>query len=219
MYARRNSLSKIKKIVFYSVLSLVLLSALSLFTCNFLVVSNAEGKIFSDTDKIPVSDAGLLLGTTPQSRIGRKPNLFFTYRVDAAEKLYRSGKIRHIIISGDDNSLDGINEPECMRDTLIARGVPADVISTDGKGLRTINSVERMGSVFGISSYTVISQRFHNERAVYLAEHIKPEAMKVMAFNAESPTSNTALITYIREYFARVKMFIDIAMINIQEIL
>lgn len=68
---------------------------------------------------------GLLLGTTPQARIGRITNQFFIYRIDAAEQLYKAGKIDQILISGDENSLDGVNETECMRDSLVARGVPA----------------------------------------------------------------------------------------------
>ena len=94
--------------------------------CNQIVVNNAEGKVFSDIDSIKYNKVGLLLGTTPQARIGRIMNQFFIYRIDAAEQLYKAGKIDQILISGDENSLDGVNETECMRDSLMARGVPAN---------------------------------------------------------------------------------------------
>lgn len=114
-----------------------------MFICNQVVVNNAKGKVFSDIDSIKYRKVGLLLGTTPQARIGRITNYFFVYRIDAAEQLYKAGKIKKILISGDEKSLDGVNEPECMRDSLVARGVPASAIILDGKGYRTICSVIR----------------------------------------------------------------------------
>ena len=108
-----------------------------------------------------------MLGTTPQARITKVKNYFFIYRIDAAEQLYRAGKIEKILISGDEHSLDGVNEPECMRDSLVARGIPAEDIYLDGKGYRTINSIINANKEFGQKSFTIISQEFHNERALY----------------------------------------------------
>ena len=178
--------------------------------CNQIVVNNAKGKAYSDIDSIGHNKVGLLLGTTPQARIGRITNYFFIYRIDAAEELYRAGKIEKILISGDENSLDGINEPECMRDSLVARGVPASNIILDGKGYRTINSVINANKVFGLKSFTIISQEFHNERALYQAEHLGLDLENIQAYNAEMPKSRRAYLTSIREYFARVKMFWDL---------
>lgn len=81
-----------------------------------IVANNAKGKVFSDIDSIRYNNVGLLLGTTPQARLTRITNYFFIYRIDAADQLYKAGKIEKILISGDEDSLDGINEPECMRD-------------------------------------------------------------------------------------------------------
>ena len=178
--------------------------------CNQIVVNNARGKAFSDIDSIEYNKVGLLLGTTPQARIGRITNYFFIYRIDAAEELYRAGKIEKILIGGDENSLDGINEPECMRDSLVARGVPASDIILDGKGYRTINSIINANKVFGLKSFTIISQEFHNERAIYQAEHLGLDVENLQAYNARMPKSRRAFLTTIREYFARVKMFIDL---------
>ena len=178
--------------------------------CNLIVVNNAKGKVYSDIDNIKYNKVGLLLGTTPQARIGRITNYFFIYRIDAAEELYRAGKIEKILISGDENSLDGINEPECMRDSLVARGVPSSVIILDGKGYRTICSVVNANKVYGLKSFTIISQEFHNERALYQAEHLGLDVENLQAYNARMPKSRRAFLTTIREYFARVKMFIDL---------
>ena len=178
--------------------------------CNQIVVNNAQGKVFSDIDSIKYNTVGLLLGTTPQARLTKVKNYFFIYRIDAAERLYKAGKIEKILISGDENSLDGVNEPECMRDSLVARGVPASAIILDGKGYRTICSVVNANKAFGLKSFTVISQKFHNERAIYQAEHLGLDVENIQAYNAEDPKSRRAYLTSIREYFARVKMFLDI---------
>ena len=178
--------------------------------CNQIVVNNAEGKVFSNIDNIKDNTVGLLLGTTPQARITKVKNYFFIYRLDAAEQLYRAGKIEKILISGDENSLDGVNEPECMRDSLVARGIPARAIILDGKGYRTINSIVNANKVFGLKSFTIISQEFHNERAIYQAEHLGLDVENLQAYNAKMPKSRRAYITTIREYFARVKMFWDL---------
>lgn len=178
--------------------------------CDWLVTDNAEGKAFSEIGSVKFNKVGLLLGTTPQARLTKVTNYFFIYRIDAAEQLYKTGKIEKILISGDEDSMDGINEPECMRDSLVARGVPSSDIILDGKGYRTINSVVNANKVFGLKSFTIISQKFHNERAIYQAEHLGLDLENVQAFNAEMPRTRRAYLTTVREYFARVKMFIDL---------
>lgn len=178
--------------------------------CDWIVTDNAEGKAFSDIGSIKYNKVGLLLGTTPQARLTKVTNYFFIYRIDAAEQLYKTGKIETLLISGDEDSMDGINEPECMRDSLVARGVPSSDIILDGKGYRTINSVVNANKVFGLKSFTIISQKFHNERAIYQAEHLGLDLENVQAFNAEMPKTRRAYLTSVREYFARVKMFIDL---------
>ena len=178
--------------------------------CNQIVVNNAKGKIFSDIDSVKYNKVGLLLGTTPQARLTKVTNYFFIYRIDAAEQLYKAGKIKYILISGDENSLDGINEPECMRDSLVARGVPKRAIVLDGKGFRTINSVINANKEYGLKSFTIISQEFHNERALYQAEHLGLDVENIQGFNAKMPKSRRAYLTSIREYFARIKLFLDL---------
>lgn len=210
-------MKKIKKIIIWIGILAILCISLML-VCNQVVVNNAEGKVFSDIDSIKYNKVGLLLGTTPQARITKVKNYFFIYRLDAAEQLYRTGKIKKILISGDENSLDGINEPECMRDSLVARGVPASAIILDGKGYRTINSVINANKLYGLKSFTIISQEFHNERAIYQAEHLGLDVVNLQAYNAIMPKSRRAYLTTIREYFARVKMFLDLFFTDYDEL-
>ena len=185
---------------------------------NLLVVKNAEGRLFEEVDSVPDGDyTGLLLGTTPMTRISHRRNIFFENRIKATANLYHAGKIRKILISGDDKSLDGINETECMKDSLLARGVPESDIILDGKGYRTIHSVQRAYYDYGCRNLIVISQKFHNERALYLANHLGLDFDWVIGFNAESPHSLMSQKTYIREWFARVKMFMDLLRNNHHE--
>lgn len=201
---------KIVKVLIWAIAIMAIVCLALMLICNQIVENNAKGKAFSEIDSIVPSQCGLLLGTTPQTRIGNRKNMFFKYRIDAAEELYKAGLVEYILISGDENSLDGINEPECMKDSLVARGVPAKVIYLDGKGYRTLDSVVRMRKKFGVRTFTIISQRFHNERALYLTEHLGLDVENLQAYNAKNPQSKWAILTYIREYLARVKMFWDI---------
>ena len=203
-------MKKVIKIFLWSTCIILFVCIVVMLICNQIVINFAKGKVFYDIESIKYNKVGLLLGTTPQARITKITNYFFIYRIDAAEQLYKAGKIDQILISGDENSLDGVNEPECMRDSLVARGVPASAIILDGKGYRTINSIINANKVFELKSFTIISQEFHNERAIYQAEHLGLDIEDIQAYNAEMPKVRRAFITTIREYFARVKLFIDL---------
>ncbi len=181
-----------------------------LLICNHIVVKNAKGKVFSETDSITPTKWGLLLGTTPQTRIGNRQNLFYKNRIDAAVQLYKAGKIEKILVSGAEKSLEGVNEVVCMRDSLVARGVDAGAIVLDGKGNRTLESVVRAVNVYDIHQFIVISQRFHNERAIYQAEHLDLDVSGITGFNADDVHTSTSFLIYLREYLARVKMFLDL---------
>lgn len=203
-------MKKTLKIALRMAIVLLVVCLLVLMVCHMLVTHHAKGRVFSDVDSIDKAEVGLLLGTTPQTRLGRRVNQFYTYRIDAAEKLYKAGKIKTILISGAENSLDGVNEVQCMKDSLVARGVNASDIVLDGKGWRTLDSVVRAVKVYDIHSFVVISQKFHNERAIYLADHLGLDVDEITGFNAADATSDTAFMIYIREYFARVKLFLDL---------
>ena len=203
-------MKRVVKIGLWSACIMAVICIALLLICNQVVASNAKGKAFSELNSIEPTRWGLLLGTTPHTRIGHRQNMFFKYRIDAAEQLYKAGKVSYILISGDENSLDGVNEVVCMKDSLVARGVPTDIIYLDGKGFRTLDSVVRACKKYGIKSFVIISQQFHNERALYLAENLNLDIENIQAYNAESPDTGWSFLTYAREYLARIKMFWDI---------
>ncbi len=175
-----------------------------------LKVSNASKEsLFDDVSKIPSNRVGLVLGTSKFVKGGRL-NQYFENRINAAVQLYEAGKIDYIIVSGD-NSTKYYNEPKVMKAELIKRNVPAEVIYLDFAGFRTLDSVVRCYEIFGQDSFTVISQKFHNKRAVFIA---KEKGYEVIAFNAKDVSSYYGFRTRVREMLARVKVIIDVYVIN-----
>lgn len=173
--------------------------------CYLLVSVNARGKTFDDVQDMPFNEVGLLLGTSPVTS-NSEHNYYFDERIKAAAMLCRSGKIRRIIASGGDYSSNGgCNELVAMRDSLIKQGVPDSSVSLDYQGTRTLHSIAK---VKDLGSITIISQKYHNERAIYLAEHY---GLQAVAYNATMPNIAKKKIRNIsREFLARVKLFIDL---------
>ena len=194
----------VKKIIKAGVL-LILLSLLSIYVSNKFVENAASDKIYTSTKKIPYNKVGLFLGTGKFLSNGRV-NLYYQYRINAAVKLYKAARVDYILVSGDNSSKD-YDEPSTIKDDLIKEGVPADRIYLDYAGFRTLDSVVRCKEIFGQSSITIISQQFHNERAIYIAER---KGIDAVGFNARDVTARYGFKTRLREKFARVKMVLDL---------
>lgn len=162
---------------------------------------------YTSVQAIPHNKVGVVLGTSKFLRNGRS-NLFYQNRIKAAVELYKAGKIDYILVSGD-NGHESYDEPTDMKDDLAARGVPANKIFLDYAGFRTLDSMVRAKEVFGQSNFTVISQAFHNERAIAIG-HWK--GYNVVGYNAKAVGGKNGLKVLIREFFARVKMMIDMVL-------
>jgi len=115
------------------------------------------------------------LGTSKNTRKGNI-NQYFKYRIEAATELFKTNKISYIIISGD-NSVKGYDEPTDMKNELIKNGIDSTHIFLDYAGFRTFDSMVRSKEIFGQDSITIISQQFHNERALYIAERLGIKAI------------------------------------------
>lgn len=177
---------------------------------NRSVDKMAEGRCYSSVEDVPYRRVGLLLGTSRLTRQGYE-NPYFYYRIDACAELYHAGKIHRILISGD-NSRKDYNEPADMKNALVERGVPADSITLDYAGFRTYDSMVRAKKVFGQDSVTVISQDWHNERAVYIANRVGVDAV---AFNAEDIAIRSIALKFrVREWLARTKMAFDLLFLH-----
>lgn len=187
--------------------SVFILLHLGVILGGFYVVVwwGSGGAAYSSVDKVPVRLVGLVLGCVRM--VGPYENQFFKHRVDAAVKLYEAGKVQFLLVSGD-NSRRGYDEPTDLKAALIERGVPASRIYCDYAGFRTLDSVIRAKKVFGQDDFTVISQRYHNERALYIARRSgMPDAV---AFNAEDVAGEWMARAYLREAFARFRAVLDV---------
>ena len=193
-----------KKIIIVLII-VVLLSAVSLVCADKIIKSASKIYLYSDLIEIPYKKVGLVLGTTKFLKNGQI-NLYYQYRIDAAVALYQTGKISYIVVSGD-NSRKTYDEPTQMKADLVLNGVPEEVIFLDYAGFRTLDSVIRIKEIFSQDDFTIISQRFHNERAVYLA---KKYGLNAVAFNAKDVSKYYGFKTNIREKLARVKVFVDL---------
>jgi SanA protein len=182
---------------------------LSLLLCNSWINRSTVSQLYNDSSTIPVRKVGLVLGASKNTIRGTN-NLYFTYRMQAAYELYKTGKVQYLLLSGD-NHTEGYDEPTDMRDALIRLGVPDSCIVLDYAGFRTLDSVVRCREVFGEDSITIISQEFHNQRALFIANK---SGVHAIAFNAQEVDKNYSLKTRIREYFARVKCVLDIYILH-----
>jgi SanA protein len=177
---------------------------------GFVVYTNAaaswgaRNKVFDQVSELPSAKIGLVFGTS--DRIRGRENLYFRYRIEAAVEVWQAGKIQTFIVSGDNRSRY-YNEPEKMKAALIRAGVPARRIVCDFAGLRTLDSIVRAQKIFGADRLLVLSQRFQNERAIYLAQ---ANGMEAFGFNAKDVGLQAGYKTKIREIGARVKMWLDV---------
>jgi SanA protein len=193
-----------KRILLYCLLAIIPICLIAIFLCNKIIRDTAAGKLYSDTKSIPYNRVGLLLGTSKLGRTGY-PNPYYVYRIEAATRLLKEGKIKYLIISGD-NSRKEYSEPEDMRADLMAAGIDSSLIFLDYAGFRTFDSVVRLKEIFSQDSVTIISQQFHNERALYMATK---EGIAAVGFNAADVSARQGIRVQLREKLARVKVFVD----------
>lgn len=194
-----------RKLLFFSLTVVAVLAIASVFICNAVIMSSAKGKLYSEISQLPYRKVGLLLGTGKFLADGRI-NLYYQYRIEAAAELIKKSKIKYLVISGD-NSRKDYNEPQMMKEDLVKAGVDSSRIYLDYAGFRTFDSMVRLKDIFGQDEVTVISQKFHNERAIYLASKT---GVSAIGFNAKDVSNSAGWKVRAREKLARVKVFLDL---------
>jgi len=179
-----KKLFKIVRRVLILALLLGLAAVAALVWTDRLCQRAADGRIFRSPTAVPANDVALVLGTSKLMANGRT-NLHFTQRITAAAKLYNAGKVRHLLVSGD-NHIASYDEPTDMREALMAAGVPESAITCDYAGFRTLDSVMRANSVFGLHQFTIVTEEFHCPRAVWIARQRGLEAIAFAAPDLQS---------------------------------
>ncbi|WP_421213285.1 ElyC/SanA/YdcF family protein [Aeromonas sp. 600479] len=201
-------MKKFAKILLACLLILLALIA-SVLAYSEWIVSDARHYTYDQVDEVPYNRVAVVLGTSKYLS-GGGPNHYFKYRIKAAAELYNNAKVDFIIVSGD-NATVQYNEPRQMRRALIKAGIPASAIYMDFAGFRTLDSVVRAKEVFGQERFTVVSQGFHNERAIFIARHFGIDAV---GFNAEDPSAYQGIRTRVREVFARLMGLVDLYVLD-----
>ncbi|WP_421753039.1 SanA/YdcF family protein [Croceimicrobium sp.] len=173
---------------------------------NYTLISWLSSKENSfDINEVPSKKVALVLGTSEFLKNG-STNLYFKFRVEAIARLWKAGKIKYVLVSGD-NSRKDYDEPSAMKEALVEKGVPASRIILDYAGFRTLDSVVRAKEVFGQDDILIVSQQFHVERALILADF---KGIEAYGYNAVDVEVYSGFRTKVREYFARIKMWLDL---------
>lgn len=185
------------------------LAAVIVFS-NVATYNSSVKYVYEDVDKVPYNEYGLLLGTS--KTVHGRENFYFNDRINAAALLYHKGKIKYILASGAFRKNPLYDGPSDMARALVARRVPADRIIKDNCGYRTLGSIYRARDVFGLKKFTVISQYSHITRAIYIARSSDMDVIGFAADNGRAPYFTVYDRT--REYLAKVKMMLDLYILN-----
>jgi SanA protein len=178
---------------------------------NLWVIVRGSAHVYFSTKALPEHRVGLVLGTSPHVRGGGE-NPFFAGRVAAAAELFKAGKVRHFLLSGD-NRTRQYDEPTEMKLALLAKGVPARAMTLDYAGLRTLDSIVRAKEVFGVRKLTVITDDFHAPRAVFLARH---HGIDAAGFCSRRVPWVWSKKTRVRELGSRVVACVDVYLLDRQ---
>ena len=185
---------------FRIIFGLLELGVLLLILANVWVVALTSGRTYNKISKVPSRDCALVLGTSPKMRSG-VANPYFTARMDAVGTLYHHGKIKKIIVSGEKS--ENYDEPAAMKRFLVyTEGVPENIIIEDPKGFNTHKSILRCKNVYGEKNVIIVSQGFHNLRALFFARN---NGMNALGYDAQDVSKNESFYrNHTREFFARV---------------
>ncbi len=202
-------MKKIKRFIKVTFVILLLIG-LVIVGCNLVVIVPTKSRIHTNLEAFDSTNVALILGTSKYRRGGGR-NLYFHERIQAASMLYKAGKVKRIVVSGDNRRIS-YNEPMDMRNALVALGVPKQDIVLDYAGFRTLDSVVRLKHVFGQSKAIIVTQRFHAYRALFLCDSFSVSAT---AYAANDPQYSKFNII-MRELLARIKALLDVYVLNTQ---
>jgi SanA protein len=201
-------MKKLRKHIASCAIAFVLLLIISMIAANIRIGSYARYTSDRISEIQPVYCA-ILLGTSKWLKGGRM-NLYYQYRIIAAAELYNSGKCKKIIVSGDNRTVQ-YNEPITMKRDLVKLGVKQEDVICDYAGLRTLDSIIRFKEIFGQEKGIVISQEFHNTRAIYIG---RAYGIELSGYNACDVDVYGGFKTRIREVFSKFMCVIDVEVLR-----
>lgn len=182
----------------------------SVLAADFYMSFSTRAQLYQDIEVLPAQETALVLGTSKYIR--RTLNPYYQYRIDAAIELYKQNKVSHFLLSGD-NAHRSYNEPWTMKRDLLKAGIPEKIITLDYAGFRTLDSVQRAKEIFDANSLTIVTQQFHCQRAVFIANNFD---MDTVCLVVPSPSGWANTKIRIREVLARTKAMLDLYVFHVQ---
>ncbi|MCB9223519.1 MAG: ElyC/SanA/YdcF family protein [Crocinitomicaceae bacterium] len=192
----------------YKYYDLPILLLVIVISFNQWIIIRSDKYLYDELESIPFKKTALVLGAAKNGRYGGI-NPYFKYRMEAAAELYLAGKVENILVSGDNHSVT-YDEPTDMANYLVELGVPREKIILDYAGFRTIDSVIRAKKVFHCQQLIIVSQKFHNQRAVYAARHLGIDAVGYNARDVQSKNN----FTHYREIVSKFVMVLDLHLLK-----
>jgi len=197
--------SRRRSLIFYVFAFPLLLVAAVVVACNLWIVLSTGGQVYDSVADIESRAVGVVLGTSKKTGPDT-PNVHFENRMAAAASLYLEGKVGTLLVSGYRDS-QYYDETRDMIAKLKELGVPEAALLADDRGLRTLDSVARAQTVFGFDRIVIVSDDFHVNRALFIANRYGVDAI---ALRSESVGYSDSRKVRMREYLARVKAIIDL---------
>lgn len=185
---------------------LIAAGVLSIFAAGLVygIKKKVNPLCYSNPEKVPQTYAAIIFGAGIRNN---KPSAYLQDRLDAGIELYKSGKVKRLLLSGD-NGQDEYDELTVMKEYCTAHGIPAKDIFVDYAGFDTYSTVYRAKDLFKVDEAIMISQNYHLDRAIYLGE-----AMGIKSYGyAADRDGGYALLqkNKMREYLALLKSFVDV---------
>lgn len=202
---------KYLKMLFKALLIGALSMLLIVVACNIWIYSATADLVKDSIEEVPDKAIALVLGTSPKLMTG-DPNPYFQERIAMAAELLKRGKVKHIIVSGD-NRTKYYNEPIKMYNALLELGISKDQIELDYAGIRTLDSIVRCKEIFGQTDVIIITQPFHSYRALFISQYYDMDAVSLSITNIPSDFSYKVKL---REYFARTLAIVDLYVLKTQ---
>ena len=195
-----------KRIILWMLAGIILAAAAAIAADRWISWKTAP-YIYENINDLPPSEVGMVLGTAKYYKNGTI-NQYYRYRIQGAVNAYNSGKVKYLLLSGD-NAQHSYNEPSTMRKDLVNAGIPASKIVLDFAGFRTLDSVVRTRKVLDTNGFTIITQRFHCERALYIAME---KGIEARCYAVSSPKN--MFTVRAREVVARLGALADLYILN-----
>ena len=201
--------TSLKKTAVYGLVILVTF-AMGLFLIDRFFSWTTGDKIYTQASELPNYDVALVLGTSKY--LGKILNDYYSHRIEAAITLYNEDKVHAFLLSGD-NAHRSYNEPWTMKRDLLKAGIPEQAIHLDYAGFRTLDSIVRSKKIFDADEFIIVTQKFHCERALFIANHYDIHAV---CLAVPGPQQASGISVRLREVFARAKAILDLYVFQTQ---